>query len=95
MKGLAGAQKAVQFAEKQWRNATEKHDSALASRWKQEVEKAEQKVKEAEQKVKEAEQKVKEAKQEVVKAKQVQEAVQKVQEAGALRAVMPCLLLCS
>ena len=103
MNGLAGAQKAVEFAEKQWRNATEKRDWALASRWKQEVEKAEQKVEKAEQKVekaeqkvKEAEQKVKEAEQKVKEAKQeVKEAKQEVKEAGALRAVMRCPLLCS
>ncbi|CAE7823878.1 unnamed protein product, partial [Symbiodinium necroappetens] len=89
VKGLAGAQKevenareSVEFAEKQWRNATEKHDSALASRWKHEVEKAEQKVKEAEQKVKEAKQEVQEAEQKVKEAEQkVKEAKQEVKEA--------------
>ena len=106
---VASARASVDFAEKQWRNATEKEDSVMASTWeqkvkeaKQEVEKAEQKVEKAKQEVVEANQEVEKAKQEVVKAKQevvkakqVQEAVEKVQEAGALRAVMRCPLLCS
>jgi len=78
---VASARASVDFAEKHWRNATEKEDSVVASTW--------------EQKVKEAKQEVVEAEQKVVKAKQVQEAVEKVQEAGALRAVMRCPLLCS
>ena len=91
---VASARASVDFAEKHWRNATEKEDSVVASTWEQKVkeakqevkeaehkvEKAKQEVVEAEQKVEKAKQEVVEAKQEVVKAKQVQEAVEKVQD---------------
>ena len=52
--GLAGAQAevasaraSVDFAEKHWRNATEKEDSVVASTWEQKVKEAKQEVKEA------------------------------------------------
>ena len=86
---VASARASVDFAEKHWRNATEKEDSVVASTWEQKVKEAKQEVKEAEHKVEkakqevvEAEQKVEKAKQEVVEAKQEVVKAKQVQGGG-------------